>query len=186
MSDASSPQVRDHERREKEESEGYSPHGGNERTGGTRRGYRTANARERDNAGLSRKGERQGVKDRSGVGEDQTSRRATGWSLPALLRVSSFSSQSLPAKRVLTPLFFSLPDVVALSPAAASSFSHLYYSYFHAHVLRLCGSTIYVLSDLPLLRYRTTDNRPQCLARNCSTESCIDRPDTCCLGISSQ
>jgi len=34
----------------------------------------------------------QGVKDRLRVGEDQTSRRATGWSLPALFRVSSFSS----------------------------------------------------------------------------------------------
>ncbi|KYN20384.1 hypothetical protein ALC57_07289 [Trachymyrmex cornetzi] len=40
----------------------------------------------------SRDERRKRVKDRLGVGEDQTSRRATGWSLPALLRVSSFSS----------------------------------------------------------------------------------------------
>lgn len=132
----------------------------------------------------------QRVKDRPGVGEDQTSRRATGWSLPALLRVSSFSSAAAYQESA------SLSWFLSFSPSSASlllcpqpdsrlpSFSRLYYSYFHAHVLRLCGSTIYVLADLPCACYHTagpaTDRDA---SRNCSTESCIADWPTCRFGI---
>lgn len=65
-------------------------------------------------APASKGGRRGGKEDRLGVGEDQTSRRATGWSLPALPRVSSFSSAPLmPAKRVLAP-----PVLLSFSPGA--------------------------------------------------------------------
>lgn len=151
-----------------------------------------ASARERDSKGLARKGERRrggrGTKDRPGVGEDQTSRRATGWSLPALLRVSSFSTAALPTKRVLTPLFFSLPATSPLSrPPRAASFSHLYYSYFHAHVpfdYVVRRSTFSPIFSGVTARPGPATGRNA--SRNCSTESrCIDRP-TCCLGISSR
>lgn len=112
MSDASSPQVRDHETREGREK--AAPRG-SEIADRARRRYRLANERERDS---SLGGGWQGVKDRPGVGEDQTSRRATGWSLPALLRVSSFSSAAAYQEclALLVSLFFSLL-AVRLSPA---------------------------------------------------------------------
>lgn len=105
-----------------------------------------------------------------GVGEDQTSRQATGWSLPALLCRSSFSSPtslhlssfsfhldllsfsqspstSLCLFLSITPsLFLSLISLfLFLSPSISVTLSPPYYSYFHAHVPRTayaCGSTI--------------------------------------------
>lgn len=61
-------------------------------------------------------------------------------------RVSSFFS-AVAYQVSSASLFFSLLGFVALVPSLF--LARLYYSYFHAHVLRLCGSTIYVLSDLP-------------------------------------
>lgn len=132
----------------------------------------------------------QGVKDRPGVGEDQTSRRATGWSLPALLRVSSFSSAAAYQESASLSWFLSFSPSSASSLSLRSpgsrppSFSRLYYSYFHAHVLRLCGSTIYVLADLPCACYHTAGPATgRDASRNCSTESYIADQPTCCFGI---
>lgn len=91
-------------KREKDE-----PHE-NERANGARRRYRSTNEQERDvtgpKGGWGGEGGR-GVKDRSGVGEDQTSRRATGWSLPALSLAFLPSSPPLPTKSLRASLFFS-------------------------------------------------------------------------------
>jgi len=97
----------------------------------------------------------------------------------ALSRFFLLLNRCLPREclALLVSLFFSLFSVVALAPQPGSrppSFSRLYYSYFHAHVLRLCGSTIYVLADLPCACYHTAGlviGRDA--SRNCSTKSCI-------------
>lgn len=113
----------------------------------------------------------QGVKDRPGVGEDQTSRRATGWSLPALLRVSSFSSAAAYQEclALSASLFFSLLGI-ALAPAARLSPAVLL-----ALILfifpRSCSSTMWFddlrsrRSSLRLLPYGRARNRPRCLAK---------------------
>jgi len=65
-----------------------------------------------------------------------------------------------------------------------SSFLRLYYSYFHAHVLRLCGSTIYVPADLLCACYHTAGPATDRDAlQNCSTESCIANRPTYCFRI---
>lgn len=169
MSDASSPQVRDHETRE-----------------GRERGPSRVEARwqaERDDDISRRTSENettrgpfgggwQGVKDRPGVGEDQTSRRATGWSLPALLRVSSFFSAAAYQEclALSASLFFSLLGIVALAPRHGSrpvvSLALILFIF-----PRSCSSTMWFddlrsrRSSLRLLPYGRARNRPRCLAK---------------------
>lgn len=110
----------------------------------------------------------QGVKDRPGVGEDQTSRRATGWSLPALLRVSSFSSAAAYQEclALLVSLFFSFLDAVALASQPAVLLALILFIF-----PRSCSSTMWFddlrsrRSSLSLLPYDRTRNRPRCLAK---------------------
>lgn len=96
------------------------------------------------------------------MGEDQTSRQATGWSLPALLYRSSFSSFSSPLPTQPPPFLRPSPPpaptlpgprkyVSLLPPFLSVPLAPLYYSYFHAHVpptVCACGSTIRALSLL--------------------------------------
>lgn len=164
--------------------------------GGAGRRYRPASERERDDTGPAPEGDGKGGKGPSRGGRrsnEPTSHGVVPTRAPSrfflLLQAAACLPREVP-RSLGASLFFSLLGVVALAPrpgrASPPSFSRLYYSYFHAHVLRLCGSTIYVSrrSFLRLLPYGRAGAARRDASRNCSTESCIaNRPTTCCFGI---
>lgn len=127
--------------------------------------------RERDGTGPAPGAGGKGQRTVLRVGEDQTSRRTTGWSLPALLRVSSFSSV-LPTS-ILTlsaPLFFSLLGVVGLAPTRSRSRPPVLLAPILFIFPRSCSSTMW-FDDLRSLRsscacYHTAG--PCNASRNCS------------------
>lgn len=184
MSDASSPQVRDHETREGRERADLR---GSEMAVGVRRRHWLANERERDDPGLARRGMAGGKGPSRGGrrSNEPTSRRATGWSLPALLRVSSFSSAAA-YQECLALLGFSLFSFLGVAPQPGSRPAVLLPLILFIFP-RSYSSTMWFddlrsrRSSLCLLPYGGPATGRDA-SRNCSTV--LHRRPTCCFGIS--
>lgn len=169
MSDASSPQVRDHETREGRER--AEPRG-SEMADEARQRYRPVNERERDNMGPARRGMAEGKGPSRGGrrSNEPTSHGVVPTRAPS--RFFLLLSRCLPREclALLVSLFFSLLGVVASRSAARLSPAVLL-----ALILfifpRSCSSTMWFddlrsrRSSLRLLPYGRARNRPRCLAK---------------------